>query len=413
MHDAPAACRSCGGELNLVMADLGRLPLANGLVAPARLATPAPRHPLRAMVCEGCWLVQLDRDLPAETMFADYLYFSSYSESWLAHAKRHAETMIRRLSLGPQSRVVEIASNDGYLLRNFVEAGIPCLGIEPAANVAAVAMQAGVPTMVAWFGAELAATLAATSGQADLIVANNVLAHVPDPHDFIAGVARLLAQGGVWTVEFPHLARLLAESQFDTIYHEHVCYFSLLALEPLLARHGLEVSDVEELPTHGGSLRLHVRHAGRGPASPAVDALRAAEREAGLGAPDIYRAFPARIARILGDLVAFVQGVKARGERIAAYGAAAKGATLLDSAGLSVRDIAFVADRSPHKQGLCYPGSGLPILPPEEIARTRPDWVLILPWNLAEEISAELGFIGAWGGRFLRAVPELKVWAPA
>lgn len=413
MHTGIVPCRGCASALSRVLADLGETPLANGLVAAEKLARPAPRYPLRVMVCDACRLVQLDRDLPPAAMFSDYLYFSSYSASWLAHARVYADTMIRRFGLGANSRVVEIASNDGYLLKNFVAAGIPCLGVEPAANVAEVAVAAGVPTVVGWFGRDLGGRLRDEFGPADLIAANNVLAHAPDIHDFIGGVARLLAPGGVWTVEFPHLLRLLDETQFDTIYHEHVFYFSLLALEPILARHGLRVVDVDELATHGGSLRLYIRPttAADG-ASDAVRAVRAAEDAAGLADGSAYDGFQARIARICADLRGFLDEARAKGRRVAAYGAAAKGATLLDTAGVGTADLTYVCDRNPHKQGLCLPGSGLPVVAVERLAEDRPDDVLVLPWNLADEIGREIAWIAEWGGRLVRAVPALTVWDP-
>lgn len=414
MSRALVACRGCSAPLSRVLADLGETPLANGLIAAERLTQPIPRYPLRVMVCDACHLAQLDRDLPPEAMFSDYLYFSSYSASWLAHARAYCERMSARLDLGAHSRVVEIASNDGYLLKNFVASRIPCLGIEPAANVADVAIADGVPTLVAYFGQDLAPQLREDFGPADLIITNNVLAHVPDLHDFIGGIAALLAPAGVWTVEFPHLLRLLAETQFDTIYHEHVFYLSLLGLEPVLLRHGLKVVDIDELPTHGGSLRLHIRHAeADGGDSPAVVRMRAVERAAGLADGSAYDGFQARIERICADLRNFLADARARGRRVAAYGAAAKGATLLDVAGVSHPDILYVCDRSPHKQGLYLPGSRLPIVPPTRLAEDRPDDVLILPWNLAEEIGREIAFIAEWGGRLVRAVPTLKLWQPA
>ncbi len=406
-------CRSCQAPLQRVFADLGATPLANRLVAAGALTPPPARYPLRAMVCERCWLVQLDRDLPPDALFSDYLYFSSYSTSWLDHARRYCEAIIPRLALGPQSQVVEVASNDGYLLKNFVERGIPCLGIEPAANVAAVAVAAGVPTIVEYFGSALAQRLRAERGAADLVISNNVLAHVPDIADFVAGVAHLLTPTGTWTVEFPHLLRLIAECQFDTIYHEHMYYLSLVALEPVLERQGLVVVDVEQLATHGGSLRLHVRPKEGAPApSAAVAEVRLAEREARLAEGAGYEGFQARIASICDRLRRFLAAARGDAETVVAYGAAAKGATLLDVAGVGHADIEYVCDRNPHKQGLYLPGSGLPVVSPSRIAAMRPNYVLVLPWNLAEEIGHELAYIGAWGGKLVRAVPELVVWDP-
>ncbi|MBK8174417.1 MAG: class I SAM-dependent methyltransferase [Rhodospirillales bacterium] len=412
MLTGPVLCRGCSAPLSTTLADLGRTPLANGLVSRDKLEGVA-RYPLRVVVCDRCRLVQLDRDLPPASMFSDYLYFSSYSASWLAHARTYCEAMISRLGLEARSRVVEIASNDGYLLKNFVARGIPCLGIEPAANVAAVAVASGVPTLVDWFTKDLAERLRRDFGPADLIVANNVFAHVPDIHGFVAGIARLLASGGVWTVEFPHVLRLLAETQFDTIYHEHVFYFSMLALEPIFARHGLVVSDVDELPTHGGSLRLHVRHSGSAAdISAAVHAVRAAESAAGLGDGSAYAGFQDRIERVCEGLRRFLSQARAKHRRVAAYGAAAKGATLLDTAGITTSDILYVCDGNPHKQGLFFPGSGLEVVSPERIATDRPDDVLVLPWNLADEIGRQLGSIVEWKGRLVRAIPALSVWEP-
>jgi SAM-dependent methyltransferase len=414
--DGACTCRFCGTPLSLSLVDLGDQPLANAYLTKAALATPEPRHPLHARVCQACRLVQVGAAVPPEEIFSDYAYFSSMASSWVAHAERYAHAMVERLGLGPRSRVVEIASNDGYLLTHFVAMGIPCLGIEPAANVAAVAREAGVPTEVAFFGRETAARIRARDGAADLIAANNVFAHVPDLNDFAAGFATLLAPTGTLTIEFPHLLNLLRELQFDTIYHEHFCYFSLAAAERVLAAQGLAVFDVEELSTHGGSLRLFVAHASASRApGPGLASVRAKEREAGLDTDAPYAGFTAACEGVRDGLLAFLDRMRAEGRRVAAYGAAAKGNTLLNYCGITAADgrIGFVVDRAPSKQGRFLPGSHIPILAPEAIFTERPDIVLILPWNLRREIAADLAGIAAWGGRFAVAIPRLEVFSPA
>jgi SAM-dependent methyltransferase len=414
--DGARTCRFCGAPLTLSLVDLGQQPLANAYLTREALARPEPRYPLHARVCGACRLVQVGAAVPPEAIFSDYAYFSSVATSWVAHAERYARDMTRRLGLGPGSRVVEVASNDGYLLRHFVAMGIPCLGIEPAANVAAEARACGVPTEVAFFGRETAQRIRDRDGPADLIAANNVFAHVPDLNDFAAGFATLLAPGGTLTIEFPHLLNLLRELQFDTIYHEHYCYFSLAAAERVLAAQGLAVFDVEELPTHGGSLRLHVAHdaAGRA-AGPGLAAVRAKEAAAGLDTDAPYAGFTAACEGVRDGLLAFLDAMRAEGRRVAAYGAAAKGNTLLNYCGITAGDgrIGFVVDRAPSKQGRYLPGSHIPILAPEAIFAERPDIVLILPWNLRREIAADLAGISAWGGRFAVAIPGLEVFDPA
>lgn len=401
-------CRSCGHPVSVGVVDLGLSPPSNALTPPAALDRGEMFHPLHAYVCERCFLVQLDVFASPEELFGDYRYFSSYSTTWLAHAAAYAEEMTRR-GIGTESRVVEVASNDGYLLRNFVQRGVPVLGIEPASNVAAVARQAGVPTIDAFFGVALAQRVLAEFGPADLIVANNVLAHVPDINDFVGGFAALVAPQGVVTIEFPHLLRTMAGMQFDTIYHEHFSYLSLLALVPLFARHGLEIVEVTELPTHGGSLRVFVAPRGSRRIDESVAAVLDAERRAGLDRIETYVAFGERVARVKDDFVAFLADAKRRGARVAGYGAAAKATTLLNYAGVRSDLMPYVADKSPHKQGHFVPGVRVPIVGPEQVRADRPDYVVIFPWNVAAEIRAELDDVRAWGGRFVVAIPELRV----
>jgi SAM-dependent methyltransferase len=410
MNGTPA-CRFCGAVLRQTLVDLGTMPLANSYVKVTALGEPEPAYPLIARLCTACFLVQVDHVVPADAIFTDYAYFSSYSAAWVEHARRYSEMTRRRFGLGSESKVVEIASNDGYLLRHFIAAGIPVLGVEPAVNVAAVASAEGIPTEVAFFGRETAGRLVAQGHAADLIVANNVLAHVPDLNDFVAGFKILLRPAGVATFEFPHLLRLLQEAQFDTIYHEHFSYLSLLAAELILARHGLAVFDVETLPTHGGSLRLFVAHAGSGrPDGPGLAAVRGAEAAADLERPEGYTGFAARVDHVRDDFVGFLDDAKRQGRNVSAYGAAAKGNTLLNYCRVGSDRIAYVVDRNPHKQTQYLPGSRLRIFAPDHLFETRPDYVVILPWNLAEEISGEMAGIAAWGGRFVTAIPRVRVF---
>jgi SAM-dependent methyltransferase len=401
-------CRSCGHGLSVDVVDLGLSPPSNALTTPDALGRGETFYPLHAYVCERCRLVQLDVFASPEELFRDYRYFSSYSTTWLAHAAAYVEEMSRR-GIGPGSRVVELASNDGYLLRNFVDRGVPVLGIEPASNVAAVARENGVPTLDEFFGVALAERVRREFGPADLIVANNVLAHVPDLNDFVGGIAALLAPEGVATIEFPHLLRTIAGMQFDTVYHEHFSYLSLIALTPLFARHGLEIVEVTELPTHGGSLRVFVAPANSRPIDASVEAVLAAEREAGFERVETYAAFGARVARIKDDFVAFLVDAKRRGKRVVGYGAAAKATTLLNYAGARADLIPYVADKSPHKQGNFIPGVRVPIVAPEQIRADRPDYVVIFPWNVEAEIRAELADVREWGGKFVLAIPELRI----
>ncbi|KQT90187.1 SAM-dependent methyltransferase [Methylobacterium sp. Leaf469] len=404
------ACRACGAPLSRTVADLGLSPLANAYVPADRAGRGEMFHPLHAFVCDVCFLVQLEAFETPEAIFSDYAYFSGFSAGWLAHAEAYVARMQARFGLGPDSKVVEVASNDGYLLQYAVARGIPALGVEPAANVAKVAVSRGVPTEVAFFGAETARRLVAQGHSADLTAANNVLAHVPDIHDFVEGFRILLKAEGAGTFEFPHLLRMIEERQFDTIYHEHFSYLSLGVVSGILERHGLRVFDVEELPTHGGSLRVFFCHAGAGhPTSPAVDRVRAAERDGGLFAPDGYAAFAEDVVAIKCATLTFLADLRLKGAKVCAYGAAAKGNTFLNYCGIGPELVAAVADRSPHKQGTLLPGSRIPVVSPEDLLALRPDYVLILPWNLTDEIAREMAAIRDWGGRFVTAIPRLTV----
>lgn len=406
-----AGCRACGGALSVTMADLGVQPPSNAFLPSLEAARDERGYPLRATVCERCRLVQIDYDVAPEELFRNYVYFSSYSDDWLAHARRYCEMARRRFGLDARSLVVELASNDGYLLKNFLEMGIPVQGIDPSDTVAAAAQRIGVPTLVRFFGEALARELVREGRGADLIIANNVLAHVPDLNDFVAGISALLKPSGTVTVEFPHLLHLIAQVEFDTIYHEHYSYFSLYALERVLARHGLRIHDVEELPTHGGSLRIFAAHAGRTDLADtaALLAVRAKEAAAGLDELDTYRRFASRVEECRRSLRDFLAGVRREGKRVAAYGAAAKGNTLINFCGLTPRDIAMVADRNPHKQGKWLPGSHIPVVSPEALLQARPDYLLVLPWNLIGEIEQQLAGIRAWGGRFVTAIPTVRI----
>ncbi|WP_334130213.1 class I SAM-dependent methyltransferase [Sneathiella sp.] len=404
-------CRFCETPLTHTFVNLGRTPLANSYLRSEAEMARERSYPLHARVCSNCFLVQVEDVVPAEEIFSDYAYFSSYSSSWVAHARRYAEKMTAELGLGSASLVAEIASNDGYLLRHFVDKGIPVLGIEPAANVAKVAEEAGVRTDVAFFGINTAKRLAASGPRADLIAANNVMAHVPDINDFIGGVPILLAPEGVFTIEFPHLLNLIEKVQFDTIYHEHYSYLSLLTTEKILAAHGLRVFDVEELPTHGGSLRIYAAHkaATRHAESERLLALRAKEAAAGLHTLAAYEGFTPKVEHVRARLLAFLQEARAEGKTVAGYGAAAKGNTLLNYCGVVGDLISFVVDRNPEKQNTYLPGSHIPVFAPEKIYREKPDYVLILPWNLADEIILDMADINAWGGKFAIPIPELQI----
>jgi SAM-dependent methyltransferase len=403
-------CRFCAAPLTETLIDLGEMPLANSFLTEAEVKTER-RYPLHVRFCSRCLLVQADHDVPADAIFsADYAYFSSYADSWVEHARRYAEAMIARFALGPGSLAVEVASNDGYLLQHFAGRGIPVLGVEPAANVAAAAIAKGVATEIAFFGGETARRLAAAGVRADLMAANNVLAHVPDIRDFASGFPILLRPEGVATFEFPHLRNLICGVQFDTIYHEHYSYLSLLAVERVFDVVGLKVIDVEEIATHGGSLRLYAARRDSSFAEmPGVERLRADERAAGLDRITGYRNFARRVQAVKDGFGDFLKRVAAGGKKVAAYGAAAKGNTFLNYCGVTKDDVVCVFDRSLAKQGKLLPGSHIPILAPERLAEIRPDFLVILPWNLADEIMAANTELRTWGGRYVVAVPEVRV----
>lgn len=405
-----SGCRGCEAPLTDLVLDLGMSPLANRFLTAEQCRQMEPFYPLRLWLCTACGLVQLEAFETPERLFTDYAYFSSYSDSWVRHARAYAEMAIARFGLGPESLVVEIASNDGYLLQHFVARGIPVLGIEPAANVAEAARARGIPTRVEFFGSAGARRLAAEGVAADLVVANNVLAHTPALRDFVAGLRHVLKPGGTVTLEFPHLERLLAETQFDTIYHEHFSYFSLTTVDRLFRDHGLRVVDVEELPTHGGSLRVYAQ-AGEtaGPRRPRVDDLLVREAAQGLTRPERLAAFRERVHAVKRDLLDFLIAARRAGRRIAGYGAPGKSTTLLNYCGIGTDFLEYTVDRSPVKQGRFLPGTHIPIHPPEHLARTRPDYVLILPWNLTDEIVESVGWIRDWGGQLVVPIPEVKV----
>jgi SAM-dependent methyltransferase len=406
------ACRACGAGLRHTFVDLGLSPLCQTHVVADRLHEMEPFYPLQAWVCSECFLVQLQEFVPPEGIFSEYAYFSSYSSSWVEHARRYVEMATGRFGLDSSSRVVEIASNDGYLLQHFIARKIPVLGVEPAGNVAAAALNRGIPTEIAFFGRATAERIAADHGQADLLIGNNVLAHVPDLNDFVAGLKHLLASDGVITMEFPHLQRLMAENQFDTIYHEHFSYFSFVCVEQVFARHGLTLFDVEQLPTHGGSLRIFARHAdAREPAvSERVSMLRAQEVDDGFLTLDRYLGFDEQVRRTKRALLSFLIDAKERGKRIVGYGAPGKGNTLLNYCGIRTDFLDFTVDANPYKQGKYTPGTRIPILAPEAIREARPDYVLILPWNLRDEISRAASFVRGWGGKFVTPIPHVQVF---
>lgn len=405
-----ACCRACRAPLTHTVADLGLSPLANSYVPPERAGQGEMFYPLHAYVCERCWLVQLEAFESPEHIFSDYAYFSGFSAGWLRHAERYVAAMTERFALGPNSKVIEVASNDGYLLQYFVARGVPVLGVEPAANVAAVAREKGVPSEVAFFGRATAERLLVEGHGADLMAANNVLAHVPDILDFVAGFRVLLKRDGAGTFEFPHLLRMIEHKQFDTIYHEHFSYLSLGVVSGILERSGLRVFDVEELPTHGGSLRVFFCHAeGRHARTPEVARVLAAERDGGLFSIVGYGCFAEEVVDIKCASLEFLIGQRRAGQRVCGYGAAAKGNTFLNYCGIGPELVQAVADRSPHKQGTLLPGSRIPVISPEAMLEMRPDYVLILPWNLKTEIMQEMGGIRAWGGRFVTCIPSLAV----
>ncbi len=413
--DSPAkesgrCCRFCGTPLRHVFLDLGMSPLCESYLPESELDSMEPFYPLKAYVCESCLLVQLSEYVSGEAIFSEYAYFSSYSESWLKHAENYCKKMTERFGLGAHSRVVEVASNDGYLLQNFAAQGIPVLGIEPAANVARVAIDKGVPTRVTYLGRQSAQALADEGVSADLLVGNNVLAHVPDLNGFVEGLSILLGPRGVLTMEFPHLPRLVAENQFDTIYHEHFCYLSLLAVRKVFAARGLRVFDVEELRTHGGSLRIYACHADDPrPTSERAEAVAAEELRAGYGELDTYLHFAGQVEETKRKLLEFLIQAKRAGKQVAGYGAPGKGNTLLNYCGIRTDFVDYTVDRNPYKHGKFLPGTHIPIHAPERIVQTRPDYILILPWNLKDEIVEQLAYAREWGAKFVVPIPELTV----
>ena len=404
-------CRHCHAPLEHVFLDLGFAPPSNAYLDANDLSQPELYYPLKLRVCAACWLVQTEDCARAGDLFShDYAYFSSVSQSWLDHAARYAEMITGRLNLGKSSFVIEVAANDGYLLKNFVAAGIPCLGIEPTASTAAAAENLGISIVREFFGKAMAERLAAAGKKADLLVGNNVYAHVPDINDFTAGLKALLKPSGTITLEFPHLMRLIEHTQFDTVYHEHFSYLSLHTVSRIFASAGLRVWDVEEIPTHGGSLRVYGCHAkGQRIESAAVAALIAEEERRGLHRLAAYRDFQARADRVKNDLVVFLIEQKRAGKTFAAYGAAAKGNTLLNYAGIKSDLLPYVCDAAPSKQGKFLPGTHIPILPPAALLERKPDIVLILPWNITDEVTSRHGYVRDWGGKFAVAVPELKI----
>jgi len=405
-------CRSCDARLSEPFLDLGFQPLANAYRTPEMLTTMEPHYPLRIFFCESCALVQAEAVEKRETIFADdYAYFSSYSTSWLAHARSYAERMILERRLDERSRVLEIASNDGYLLRWFAERGIPVYGVDPARGCAEAAERVGVPTLVDFFGRQTAERLRDEFGRVDLVVANNVLAHVPDPNDLLAGLATILAPNGLATFEFPHVAHLVRRVAYDTMYHEHYSYLSVLALTPLFARHALVIVDVERLTTHGGSLRLHVMHQGVREPSRAVEQVVAEERAMMLDRAEGYRGFAERVYAAKYALLEALIAERRAGRRVAAYGAAAKGNTLLNTAGIGGDLLSYVVDRNPHKVGRRMPGSHLPIRPVEAILEDRPDRILVLPWNLLDEIGRDIASMATWELRLFVAIPTMQEYA--
>jgi len=405
-----AKCRFCMTPLATTFVDLGMGPLVSSYLREDQLDCMEPFFPLHAYVCGNCFLVQLRESASPETLFGDYPYFSSVSESWLRHAKTYVDCMIDRFGFGAESHVVEIASNDGYLLQYFRERGVPVLGVEPARNVAAAAQEGGIPTVVEFFGTATARDLAGRR-KADLLLGNNVLAHVPDLNDFVGGLKTLLAPDGVITMEFPHLMRLMLENQFDTIFHEHFSYLSFSTVGRVFEKHGLQFFDVEELPTHGGSLRIYACHTEK-PRTPSerVQELRNREDAAGLNSLDGYGAFSDQAVRTKHTLLEFMIRLRREGHTIAGYGAPGKGCILLNYVGIGSDFLDYTVDRSPHKQGLYMPGVHIPIHDPSKISETRPDYILILPWNLKDEIMDQMAHIRDWGGQFIVPIPEVKIY---
>ena len=412
MKNDAYACRFCGSELHQVFVDLGMSPLANSYLTMADLQKMEPHYPLCIYICDRCYLAQLPVFETPEGIFTDYAYFSSYSDSWLRHAKAYTDLMIERFGYNQSNFVIELASNDGYLLQYFKEKSIPVLGIEPAKNVALAANEAGIPTLVKFFGTDTARELASENKYADLIVGNNVLAHVPGLNDFVNGMKIVLKKQGVITMEFPHLMRLVAENQFDTMYHEHFSYFSFTTVEKVFASHGLTLFDVEELPTHGGSLRIYARHSDdeTKPVGKRVAELKSREDAAGMTKMEYYLSFGEKVKETKRKILEFLIKAKAEGKSIAGYGAPAKGNTLLNYCGVRTDFIDYTLDRSPHKQGQYLPGTHIPIYHPDKVREDKPDYLVILPWNLKEEIMEQMSYIREWGGKFVTLIPEPAVF---
>jgi SAM-dependent methyltransferase len=405
-------CRFCKTPLHHTMVDLGMSPLCESFLAAGQLNRMEPFYPLHVYVCEHCLLVQLEEYVSPEAIFSEYAYFSSFSDSWLQHAKQYTESMIECFGINKNCFVVELASNDGYLLQYFVKEGIPVLGVEPAANVAQSAVEKGVPTLVRFFGEKLASEMKAGGQSADLVIGNNVLAQVPDLNDFVKGMKILLKPGGIITMEFPHVMKLIEENQFDTIYHEHFSYFSLIAVENIFAFHGLRIFDVEELPTHGGSLRIFASDQDNPtqPVSEHVMEHKAREVAGGLATIEYYRSFGEKVKETKRKLLEYLIKVKREGKSIAGYGAPGKGNTLLNYCGIRTDFLDYTVDRNPYKHGRFTPGTHIPIRQVDEIKETRPDYLLILPWNLKDEIIKQMSFIRTWGGQFIVPIPEVRVY---
>ncbi|MBX3013812.1 MAG: methyltransferase domain-containing protein [Caldilineaceae bacterium] len=406
-------CRFCGNPLHHTFVDLGMSPLCESYVSGEQLNAMEPFYPLHVYVCDQCFLVQLEEFVSPEHIFTEYAYFSSYADSWLQHCQRYTDQVVERFGYNQTNFVVELASNDGYLLQYFVEKQIPALGVEPAANVAKVAIEKGVPTLVEFFGTACARQMAANGQQADLIIGNNVLAQVTDLNDFVAGMKLLLKPTGVITMEFPHLSRLVEGNQFDTIYHEHFSYFSFFTVEKIFAAHGLTLFDVEELPTHGGSIRIYGRHTedSSKPVGERVRAMHATEEAEGVTGLAYYSAFAEQVKETKRKLLNFLIEARADGKQVAGYGAPGKGNTLLNYCGVRTDFLDYTVDRNPYKQGKFLPGTHIPIFTPEKIQETKPEYVLILPWNFKEEIMTQMAYIRTWGGKFVVPIPEVTVYA--
>ena len=408
----PSECRFCSNLLKHTFVDLGMSPLSNAYLKLDTINKAEKFYPLHTYVCDNCFLVQLEEFETPDHIFSDYAYFSSYSETWLRHAENYTELMIKRFGLNANSQVIEIASNDGYLLQYFQKQNIPVLGIEPAANVAKVAEEKGIPSLVKFFGVSTAQELVAQGKQADLLLGNNVLAHVPDLNDFVAGMKIVLKPDGILTMEFPHVLQLILQNQFDTIYHEHFSYFSFLTVEKVFATHGLTLFDVEELPTHGGSLRIYGQHNdGKKPVSDRVSLLKSKEIDAGLEQRSTYLGFGEQVKATKRHLLNFLIDIKNQGKSVVGYGAPAKGNTLLNYCGIRTDLLDYTVDRSPYKQDLFLPGTHIPIYHPDKIIETKPDYLLILPWNIKDEIIEQMSHIREWGGQFVVPIPQVEVIA--